>query len=108
MTDPIAPFPPAPSQPERSAAPRAGQPTAPKAIAASGRVISGSGPQNESVTLSAAAQATTQLLNAARAASGVNPAAVAQLRAAVASGTYNVPPAALAQAIATGLKESQG
>ncbi|GLR67502.1 hypothetical protein GCM10010909_21830 [Acidocella aquatica] len=63
--------------------------------------------QTDSVTLSAAAQTSTQLLGAARASEGINHAAVVQIRGALQSGTYNVPPEKLAQAIATVLKESK-
>ncbi len=64
-------------------------------------------PQSDSVTLSAAAQTSTQLLGASRAADGINHAAVAQIRSALQAGTYNVAPEDLAQAIATVLKESK-
>jgi flagellar biosynthesis anti-sigma factor FlgM len=62
--------------------------------------------QSEAVTLSAAAQTTTQLLTAARNADGINQSAVDQIRGALQAGTYNVAPEDLAQAIATVLKES--
>jgi flagellar biosynthesis anti-sigma factor FlgM len=62
--------------------------------------------QSEAVTLSEAAQTTTQLLNAAREANSVNQSAVEQIRGALANGSYNVSPADLAQAIATVLKET--
>jgi len=61
---------------------------------------------SEAVTLSAAAQTSTQLLSAARAASGIDQAQVAQIRSALQAGTYNVAPEDLAQAIATVLKET--
>ncbi len=59
----------------------------------------------EAVTLSAAAQTSTQLLNAARDASGVNQAAVDKIRTALQGGNYNVAPQDLAHAIVTVLKE---
>jgi flagellar biosynthesis anti-sigma factor FlgM len=59
----------------------------------------------DSVTISPAAQTTTQLLTAAREASGVDQAQVDQIRGALAAGTYNIAPEDLAQAIATVLKE---
>jgi flagellar biosynthesis anti-sigma factor FlgM len=62
--------------------------------------------QSDSVTLSEAAQTTTQLLDAARAASGIDQAAIDQIRGALAAGTYNVAPEDLAQAIALVLKET--
>ncbi|OYV34801.1 MAG: flagellar biosynthesis anti-sigma factor FlgM [Rhodospirillales bacterium 20-64-7] len=120
MTDPISPLPQAAPQTERPGTSRAGAATVRAAsapVAASvpsaagvptGQAAAKAAPQNEAVTLSAAAQTTTQLLNAARDATGVNTEAVSQLRAAIAGGTYNVPPAALAQAISAGLKETQG
>jgi len=62
--------------------------------------------ENDSVTISPAAQTTTILLGAARDASGVDQAQVDQIRGALASGTYNIAPEDLAQAIATVLKET--
>lgn len=61
----------------------------------------------EAVTLSAGAQFGAQLLAAARAASGVDDAAVSRLSGALANDTYSVAPEDLAQAIATVLKETQ-
>jgi negative regulator of flagellin synthesis FlgM len=61
----------------------------------------------EEVTVSADAATTTQLLEAARGADGVNQGAVQQLRGAIQAGTYQVPPHALAKAIAGALRESQ-
>jgi flagellar biosynthesis anti-sigma factor FlgM len=60
----------------------------------------------EAVTLSADAQTTTQLLGAARNSSGVNQQAVAQLRAAIQNGTYNVSPNMLARSISSAMKEA--
>jgi flagellar biosynthesis anti-sigma factor FlgM len=60
----------------------------------------------EAVTLSADAQTTTQLLGAARNASGVNAQAVAQLRAAIQNGTYSVAPDTLARSISSAMKEA--
>jgi flagellar biosynthesis anti-sigma factor FlgM len=60
----------------------------------------------EAVTLSADAQTTTQLLGAARSASGVNDQAVAQLRTAIQNGTYNVSPGTLARSISSAMKEA--
>ncbi len=68
---------------------------------------SGSMPQTEAVTLSEAAQTSTQLLSAARDSQGVNQEAVTQIRGALAAGSYNVAPEDLAQAIATVLKETK-
>src|ERR1700726_4087577 len=62
--------------------------------------------QSEAVTLSPAAQTTTQLLTSARSAEGFNQTAVDQIRGALQAGTYNVAPEDLAQAIATVLKET--
>jgi flagellar biosynthesis anti-sigma factor FlgM len=60
----------------------------------------------EAVTLSDDAQATTQLLGAARNSSGVNEQAVAQLRAAIQNGTYDVSPDTLARSISSAAKET--
>lgn len=62
--------------------------------------------QSETVTLSAAAQASTQLLASARTAGGIDNQAVASIRAQIANGSYNVSPENLAQAIASVLKET--
>jgi len=61
----------------------------------------------EEVTVSADAATTTQLLEAARGADGVNQGAVQQLRSSIQAGTYQVSPNALAKAIAGALRESQ-
>ncbi len=61
----------------------------------------------EAVTLSSDAQTRTQLLDAARIADGAAHPAIAQLRAAIQSNSYNIPPHALAGAIATAMKERQ-
>jgi flagellar biosynthesis anti-sigma factor FlgM len=63
--------------------------------------------QSDSVTLSAAAQSSAQLLSAAQNSTGIDQASVASIRAQLASGTYNVSPENLAQAIATVLKETK-
>lgn len=61
-------------------------------------------PQTEAVTLSDTAQATTKLLSSAQQSNGVDQAGVARIRSALASGSYNVAPEDLAQAMATVLK----
>lgn len=58
------------------------------------------GAASEAVTLSADAQSTAQLLNAARAADGVDSQKVSQLRQAVQSGSYGPKPEDIAKAIA--------
>jgi flagellar biosynthesis anti-sigma factor FlgM len=63
--------------------------------------------QTDSVTLSEAAQSGAQLLNAAQKSSGIDQAAVANIRGQLAAGSYNVSPEDLAQAIATVLKETK-
>jgi len=68
---------------------------------------SSAAPQTDSVTLSAAAQSGAQLLAAAQNATGIDHAAVANIRAQLANGSYNVSPENLAQAIATVLKETK-
>jgi flagellar biosynthesis anti-sigma factor FlgM len=60
----------------------------------------------EEVTVSADAATTTQLLDAARGADGVNHGAVQQVRSAIQSGTYQVSPSALAKSISGALRES--
>jgi negative regulator of flagellin synthesis FlgM len=77
----------------------------PAAAAAAPVAAAGSG-AGEEVTLSADASTTTQLLDAARGADGVNQSAVQQLRGAIRAGTYNVSPNALAKAISGALRES--
>lgn len=61
-------------------------------------------PQTEAVTLSDAAQTTTKLFSAAQESDGIDQAAVGRIRNALASGSYNVAPEDLAQAMATVLK----
>jgi flagellar biosynthesis anti-sigma factor FlgM len=62
----------------------------------------------EAVTLSADAQTTASLLNAARNADGIDAARVAQLRSAVQAGTYNVSPDDVAKAITGAAASSVG
>ncbi len=99
MTNTIPPLPQTPL-PVATPAP----PAAPQSPAAA---APGTPAQTDSVTLSAAAQTSTQLLGAARAADGINHAAVAQIRSALQSGSYSVTPENLAQAIATVMKGSK-
>ena len=89
-----------PLAPDAGAAPP--NPAAPKPAPASYSAAA----QSEAVTISPAAQATTQLLDAARQSDGVDQAAVSSIRSALAAGSYNVAPEDLAQAIATVLKET--
>jgi flagellar biosynthesis anti-sigma factor FlgM len=63
-------------------------------------------PLTEAVTLSDAAQTSTQLLTSARQADGVDHAMVARVRNALAGGNYNVAPEDLARAMVTVLKAS--
>lgn len=61
----------------------------------------------EAITLSSDAQNRTQLLDAARIAVGASHPVIPQLRAAIQSNSSNIPPQALAGAIATAMKERQ-
>lgn len=97
MTNPISSVSQTPPPSSASAPPGAPKSNAQPSAAA---------PQGDSVTLSTDAQTSTQLLNAARDASGVNPQAVERIRTALQGGNYNVGPDELAQAIATVLKET--
>jgi negative regulator of flagellin synthesis FlgM len=96
MTNTISPFSQTPPVSESNVP--AAKPAAPPSAAAA--------PESDSVTLSAAAQTSAQLLGAASSSDGIDHAAVAQIRSALQAGTYNVSPEDLAQAIATVLKES--
>ncbi|OYY00616.1 MAG: flagellar biosynthesis anti-sigma factor FlgM [Acidocella sp. 35-58-6] len=60
---------------------------------------------SEAVTVSTGAQITTQLLDAARAATGVNTTTVMQIRSNIQNGTYNVTPENLASSMAAALKD---
>jgi flagellar biosynthesis anti-sigma factor FlgM len=100
MTNTISPF----SQTPPMAEPAGASPAKPASSAPVESAADTS--QNEAVTLSAAAQTTTQLLGAAQDSEGINHEAVAQIRNALQAGTYNVAPEDLAQAIVTVLKES--
>jgi flagellar biosynthesis anti-sigma factor FlgM len=59
----------------------------------------------EAVTLTPEAQTSTDLLEAARAATGVDLQAVQSLKAQIMAGTYQVPPANLAASIVAALTE---
>lgn len=68
------------------------------------RAVAEATAQTEAVTLSDAAQTSMQLLSSAQQSDGVDHAAVARIRDALASGKYNVAPEDLAQAMVTVLK----
>lgn len=102
MTNAISSYSSSPLVPEPGAQPAAGTAAKPPSSASAAAASSG-----EAVTISAGAQATTQLLNAARDATGINHEAVQQIRNALQNGSYNVAPEDLAQAIATVLKETK-
>lgn len=74
---------------------RDAQPSAPAATASAG----------EAVTITDSARATAQLLDQARAADGIDHAAVNQLKTAVQSGSYTVPADTLAASITSALVE---
>ena len=100
MTNTISPFSPTPLVADQAGASPA-KPASPAPVESAADTS-----QSEAVTLSAAAQTTTQLLGAAQDSDGINHEAVAQIRNALQAGTYNVAPEDLAQAIVTVLKES--
>ena len=101
MSNTIPPFS-QPSVPE----PAGGQASTP-AAASQPAAARPAAPQTDSVTLSEAAQSGAQLLSAAQDASGIDHVSVANIRAQLANGSYNVAPEDLAQAIATVLKETK-
>lgn len=105
MSNTISPF--SQTPPPAQAAPQATAQAAPPVPGTTPPAQTSSTAQSDSVTLSAAAQTSTQLLSAARNSDGINQTAVAQIRSAIQSGTYNVAPEDLAQAIATVLKETR-
>jgi flagellar biosynthesis anti-sigma factor FlgM len=61
----------------------------------------------EAVTLTPDAQTSTDLLEAARAASGIDQQAVQSLKAEITSGTYQVPLESLATSIVAALSETR-
>lgn len=80
----------------QSATNAANKPAAPETPAPQGNAAQA----GEAVTLSATAQSSALLLDAARNADGVDQARVAQLRSALQGGSYDVSPEDLAKAIA--------
>ena len=64
-------------------------------------------PSGEAVTLTRDAQTSRNLLEAARAASGIDQQAVQSLKAEITSGAYQVPPENLATSIVTALSETR-
>jgi len=103
MTTPIGPV--APNTQTNEGGP-AGRVVPPKPASTAGADATAHNQPGEAVTLSSGAQITTQLLDAARTASGVDQNAVTQARAAIQSGSYNVSPHDLANAITTAFKET--
>ncbi len=102
-----------PALPEAANGPGSSAANAASAASAKGNTASASAgsaastAQTDSVSLSAAARTSTQLLNAARNAQGVDQATVSKIRTALANGQYNVAPEDLAHAIATVLKDTK-
>lgn len=103
MTSPIGPI--APNTQTNEGGP-AGRVVPAKPASTAGIDASSHSQPGEAVTLSAGAQVTIQLLDAARNASGVDQSTVIKARAAIQSGSYNVSPQDLASAITTAYKES--
>ena len=103
MINSITPSDGLPETPATAHGPSAPAATASAAPAASGDLQSTAA---EAVTVSADANATTQLLDAARNADGIDHSSVASLRAAVQNGTYNVSPEDLAQSIIRAVQET--
>ncbi|MDE2238968.1 MAG: flagellar biosynthesis anti-sigma factor FlgM [Rhodospirillales bacterium] len=97
MTNTIQPYTPLPAM-------DAATPPQPAAKPQSG--LAGQAAQADSVTLSAAAQTSAALVTAARGSAGVNQPNVNAIKAALANGSYNVTPEALARAISTVLSET--
>jgi flagellar biosynthesis anti-sigma factor FlgM len=93
------------SQGTPEAADQTGNVASPRPQASAPVTEGGAATSSEAVTLSADTVATTQLLDAARSADGVDQTAVEQLRAAVQSGSYDVSPDDLARAITGAFKE---
>lgn len=90
-----------------SAAPRVQSGTATAATPASATPTATTAATSKSVTLTPHAQASAQLLDAARAATGVDGQAVQTLRTAIQTDTYNVPAENLATSILAALAEVQ-
>ena len=85
-------------------------PAAPPPGASSVTSSAGAGaaaPSGEAVTLTPDAQSSTDLLEAARAASGIDQQAVQSLKAEILSGGYQVPPESLATSIVVALSETR-
>jgi len=104
MSNTISPLPQTPLPVESPGT--GGAPGPGKAITPSSGGSGSAASVEDSVTISPAAQTTTQLLSAARDATGIDQSQVDQIRGALAAGTYNIAPEDLAQAIATVLKET--
>ena len=101
MTSPIHAFSPAQVSPDPigsvSGSPAAGASSSAATVA----------PMSDTVTLTSDAQTSTDLLEAARAASGVDVQATQSLKAQVQTGNYQVPPDKLAASIAAAVAETR-
>jgi flagellar biosynthesis anti-sigma factor FlgM len=82
-------------------------PVASSPAASSGSPAGAAQSASEAVTLTPDAQTSTELLEAARAASGMDHQAVQALKAEIISGTYQVPPENLAASIVAALTETR-
>jgi flagellar biosynthesis anti-sigma factor FlgM len=94
LSDPIGSASAAPNAASSSTSPSGSPPDAP--------VSSG-----EAVTLTSDAKTSTDLLQAAREAAGIDLQAVQSLKAQIIAGTYQIPPAKLAASIIAALAETQ-
>ena len=79
--------------------------SSPSSTASAGSATDGAARSVEAVTLTPDAQNSSDLLEAARAASGVDHQAVQSLRSAIGSGAYNVPTERLAASIVAAMTE---
>jgi negative regulator of flagellin synthesis FlgM len=101
MTSPISSF-----SPSRGSSDPIGSPASSPAAGASSSADAAA-PSSDTVTLTADAQTSTDFLEAARAASGVDEQAVQSLKADVQSGNYQVTAEKLAASIAAGAAETR-
>jgi flagellar biosynthesis anti-sigma factor FlgM len=106
MTNPIGSL---SSGSELSSATSQTQASAPaKPVATATKPGVASAQKSEAVTVSADSQSSSQLLNAARGADGIDTTRVAQLRSSIQNGTYNVSPEDLAKAIGAAATSGHG
>jgi flagellar biosynthesis anti-sigma factor FlgM len=108
MTSPVTSYTQGQGLSDPIGSPNAAPPAASSQNPSAGASADAASSSGEAVTLTSDAKTSTDLLEAARAATGVDLQAVQSLKAQIVAGSYQVPPANLAASILAALTETRG